>query len=299
MNKIIKQTIKDIKDLKIQGATSVARESIKALGVYSSTNKWTLKELKIASAKLAFARPTEPLTRNCVNWLLGKAKSKEGRSLLNDSEEIITSLKRSKEEIIKNGLNLVKENSIILTHCHSSTVTGILVQAHKFGKKFKVYLTETRPRYQGHITAKELVDNGIDAAMMTDSQAVFVVSNEDKIKIDFVVVGADAINKDGSALNKVGSYGLSLSAKVAKVPFYVTATILKFSPTEIPIEIRSSKEVWEGKPEKLNILNLAFDKIPALNITSYITEFGLIKPDIVIKTAEKEYPWIFDKNYIF
>lgn len=293
MKTIIDKIIKDIQELKIQGATNVAKESIKTLGLYTSASSWSFRELQDVSLKFANARPTEPLTRNCIKWFLSIAKTKVGENLTKDSEGIINSLKESKEKIVKTGVDLIKNDMTILTHCHSSTVTGILRDAHKIGKKFKVYLTETRPRYQGHITAEELIKSGINATMITDSQAAFVISNEDQIKINCVIVGADSIDKDGSALNKVGSYGLSLSAKQARVPFYVTATILKFSPEKIPIEVRSENEVWNAKPKKLKIINLAFDKIPFTNITNFITEFGLVKPGSIRDTVKKYYPWIF------
>lgn len=295
MKTIIDKTVKDIKDIKIQGATNVAKESVKALGIYTSQISWKFSELKKEALKLTFARPTEPLTQNCIKWFLSLAKNKQGENLTKEANDIVNSLIKSRDLIIKSGVDLIKNNTAILTHCHSSTVTGILREAHKAGKKFKVYLTETRPYYQGHITANELVKSGINATMMADSQAAFVISREDQIEINSIFVGADSIDLDGSALNKVGSYGLSLSAKQANIPFFVTATILKFSTKEIPIEVRSEDEVWDSKPDKLKILNLAFDRIPSKNISSYITEFGLIKPIEIPNTVKKHYPWIFNE----
>lgn len=296
MDKNINKTIQEIKDLKIQGATSIVKEAVRALGKWSSENSWKYRELVKLADKLSFARPTEPLSQNCIFWLLQKAKLKEGQSLLAETGEIIELLDKTKDESIEKGVQVIKNNSTILTHCHSSAVTSILKRAHKKGMKIKVFLTETRPKYQGRITAKELIKARIEATMITDSEASFIISREEDIKIDLVIVGADAINIDGSAINKVGSYGLSLSANKAKVPFYVTSVLLKYSPFPIIIEERSEDEVWRDRPKNLEILNLAFDKIPAEFITSFITEKGLIRPEDIKDEVCKYYPWIFSKR---
>lgn len=295
MNKInsIDKTINDIKSLRIQGATNVAKESVRALGQWTKENKWDLDELKKIAVKLAEARPTEPLTQNTISEFLQEVRHREGDSLTFVSEKIIASLNSSKERIIENGTSLIKKNITVLTHCHSSTVTGILKSAKRKGTTFKVYLTETRPLQQGHITAEELVDGGINATMITDSEASYLISREDSVDVDMVLLGADAIEEDGSAINKVGSYGISLSAKHAHIPLYITATLLKYSPVPIIIEERSGEEIWATPPAGLKISNPAFDKIPSKHIHSFITEYGLIKPVDIKNTVKKHYPWIF------
>lgn len=289
----IDSTVISIKNLTIQGATNVAKEAVLALGRYSADGKWDYKDLEKNGMRLAKARSTEPLARNAMYWLLNEAKKNQGKSLLPEAYDLVRSLTKAKEKIIENGIVLIKNKFTILTHCHSSTVTGILIGAHSKRIKFKVYLTETRPRYQGQITAKELTSHGISSTMITDSEAVFMISKEDHLDIDLILLGADAIEKDGSALNKVGSYGISLSAKGAKVPLYVTATILKYTPQAIEIEERKGEEIWALKPDRLKIYNPAFDKIPHENITAFVTEYGLIKPKNITSTAKKYCPWIF------
>ncbi|MCL5970559.1 MAG: translation initiation factor eIF-2B [Patescibacteria group bacterium] len=296
MDKLINKTIKDIKELKIQGATNIAKTAILVLRLWSCKKEWKYEELVTVAEKLAFARDTEPLAQNCIYYLLEKAKTKEGQSLFTETEEIISLLKKTKIKAIETGLTLIKNGMTILTHCHSSSVTAILTKAKKEGLNFKVYLTETRPKYQGYLTAKELVKAGINATLITDSAATFLVSKEDKIEVDLIMVGADAINTDGSAINKIGSYGISLSAKRAKLPFYVVASLLKFTPFPLNLEERSPDEIWKDHPKRLKILNLAFDKIPKENITGFITEEGVIKPDKIKDQVKKTYPWIFSKK---
>lgn len=276
------KTIKEIKSLEIQGATNITRAALKALLLLSED------EIPRAIKQLLQVRPTESLLQNCLT--LVKLK---GKSVIKPT---LARLENVREDIIKNGLSLIRERSTILTHCHSSTVVELLKRAKKKKVNFKVYLTETRPAFQGRITAQELVAVGISSTMITDSTAPFLISRHDKREIDFVLFGADAIISDGAVINKVGSYGIALSAYEAKIPFYILASLLKFSPQEVVIEERGGEEIWKEKPKDLEIINPAFDLVPAKMITGLVTEFGIIKPERVKNVVREDYPWIMGKR---
>jgi Predicted translation initiation factor 2B subunit, eIF-2B alpha/beta/delta family len=106
--------------------------------------------------------------------------------------------------------------------------------------------------------------------------------------VDCVIVGADRITKRGDVANKIGTYALSVLAKVHGIPFYVVAPSSTIDPNlekgeDIPIEERSEEEVKAFKncqfaPKESSALHLAFDITPAENITAIITEKGIWKP---------------------
>ncbi len=272
------QTIADIKSLKIQGATNIARS---ALNILSEVPENRMAE---TIEELVFSRPTEPLLQNCLSLVKQK-----GKSVI---PIILSRLRDVEEQIINNGVPLIKENSTVLTHCHSSSVVNLLKYVKKKGINFKVFLTETRPVFQGRITAKELTRARIPSTMITDSEAAFLISKEDNKDIDIIFLGADAMDNRGSVFNKVGSYAIALSASKARIPIYIVSTLLKFSLKPVVIEERKSKEIWPAKPKALKILNPAFDKIPAELITGIVTEFGIIKPEKIKTIVKKNYPWI-------
>jgi len=185
----------------------------------------------------------------------------------------------------------------ILTHCHSSGVRNILKAANDEEVDFKVFNTETRPVFLGRATAKKMVEENIDVTMIIDSAAPFVVSGKSsaEFKTDLVILGSDAITINGAAVNKIGSYGISLSAFYEKIPLYIVTSLLKtkkgvYNIFDIPIEIRSCSEVWEDAPKGLNIVNFAFDIIPSEFITGFITEFGVLKPEEIKDAVAKNYP---------
>jgi ribose 1,5-bisphosphate isomerase len=181
---------------------------------------------------------------------------------------------------------------VIFTHCHSSTVTYLLRKAKQKGRTFEVICTETRPAFQGRITAKEMVDLGVKTTLIVDSAARFFMR-----KADIVLVGADAITSEGSVVNKIGTATIALLANEARVPFYVASELLKFDAETLygeyeAIEERSRDEVWKEAPEMLVVRNPAFEVARREFIHGIICEEGIIPPQSVNEVVNRRYPWL-------
>jgi methylthioribose-1-phosphate isomerase len=108
--------------------------------------------------------------------------------------------------------------------------------------------------------------------------------------VDAVIVGADRIASNGDVANKIGTYSLSVLAKLHKIPFYVAAPISTIdyncsSGGLIPIEERDIKEVTHILGHKIapdvRVLNPAFDITPNENINSIITETGIVRAPFI------------------
>ena len=297
------KTVRDIKSLKIQGATNVALSAVrafewKAKRIKCKDREKFLSKLKKYQKILVKTRPTEPLMRNILRYILynleaSNATPKEMISLIKMYyDEFLYNAKKSKEKIAKIGARMIKKNSVVFTHCHSSTVMGILKEAWK-KKKFEVIHTESRPRYQGHITARELTKAGIPTTMIVDSAISTYIK-----EADMAIVGADVITAESSLINKIGTLYLALASKRVGIPFFSATVLTKFDPETVfgkieEIEMRDPKEVWKNPPKKLRILNPAFDITPRELIHSYITEEGLITPESISEVVLNKYPWIF------
>jgi len=307
MDKIIKQTFKNIKSLEIQGATAVAKAIICALNQYGNNIKsddfflWE-KKVEKAGGYLLAARPTEPLAQNGVNFIfsaLRKQKSSNVRQakkrLKTASFEFLAILEKAAGLIVKNGQKIIRNDDDILTHCHSWLVEQILIEAKENKKRFKVYNTETRPLFQGRITSRKLLNAGIPTAMVSDSSAGFLISNYSgrDLMLDKIILGADAILNNGSVINKIGSFSIALVAHYEKKPIYIATTLLKYHPHSwIRIEKRPPKEIWLNAPNGLKIINFAFDIVPAKFIKGIICEAGIIKPQEIKKHLKKIYPFL-------
>jgi len=207
------------------------------------------------------------------------------------SREVLQMKKDAKATMVRIGASRIEDGSIVYTHCHSSSVTSIIIEAAKT-KRIEVYNTETRPRFQGRITAKELAKKNIPVTHFVDAAAKFALR-----KADVMLIGADAITPTG-VFNKIGSGLFVEVAHKYDVPVYVCTTSWKFDPAAIfgqeeVIEKRPAYEVWENAPRGVKVTNYAFEKINPDFIEAIISELGVLKFDTFIEETKTRYPWLF------
>ncbi len=306
----IKTVFDAIKTLAVRGAPAIGVAA--AYGVVVGIQKISGKEkaekailvLKKSCEYLASARPTavnlfwalQRIKRTGEQFIsknpdanageLRKAILNEANAVYREDVEMCRRIGRNGEKFIKNGMG-------ILTHCNAGalatagqgTALSVLFEAHKKGKKFKVYVDETRPLLQGaRLTAWELKQAGIETILICDNMAGWLMKQG---KINAVITGADRIAANGDAANKIGTYSLSVLAARHKIPFYVAAPSSTFdlsisSGSAIPIEQRAQEEVTtiakvRMAPEGVCVCNPAFDVTQAQDISAIITEKGVIE----------------------
>jgi ribose 1,5-bisphosphate isomerase len=305
MAETIRSTAEKIRKLQVQGARNVAIAAVKAIQTQAEQTKAKTKtqflsELKEAQTIFTASRETEPLMRNAISWIIIQAQTSNSekvealsQNVIANASQFLKDLEDSKEQIAEIGSKRIRDDSVVFTHCHSSTVTRLLAKAKADGKNFKVICTETRPAFQGRITAKELVDLGIETTFVVDSAARNFMG-----EVDVVIVGADAITSEGNVVNKIGSSGIAVLAHEARVPFYVVSELLKFDPTTLQgecekIEQRNPIEIWCEAPQKLTVRNPAFDVTPSRYIHGIICEEGVITPHSIVEVMRRRYPWVF------
>jgi methylthioribose-1-phosphate isomerase len=192
------------------------------------------------------------------------------------------------------GAALIAAGDGVLTHCNTGglataeygTALAVLFTAHDQGKGIHVWVDETRPLLQGaRLTAWELMQHGVPATLICDNMAAQVMKEG---RVQKIFVGADRIAANGDAANKIGTYGVAVSAKHHKIPFYIVAPSTTFDltlpdGTGIPIEERDPAEIVHGMgkriaPEGMAVYNPAFDVTPAELISGIVTEKGIIAP---------------------
>ncbi len=286
--KSFNKTIKDIKTLKIQGSSKVRKEAVAALRKsVSKSRAKTLpafrREVQRHCLALLKTRPTEPETRTAIRIIL-KAASLHSRNLQEVKENTIQTIKqyeanrkKAMEKIALYGSRLIEKGDTIMTHCHSHTVEEILKKAKK--KIKMVYCTETRPRFQGRITAANLAKAGIPVTLIVDSAADKYMHPVDKI-----FIGCDAVLSNGEIVNKIGTTHIAHAAKKHHNPFFVCTSSHCFDPAtyfgfEEEIEERDIEEVWKNPPKKVKIKNPGFDIVDAFYIHAIISEIGVFDPE--------------------
>ncbi|HVP56684.1 MAG TPA: S-methyl-5-thioribose-1-phosphate isomerase [bacterium] len=311
------QMAQAITTMAIRGAPLIGIAA--AMGLAVEAGRWMgsgwsefRAEVEAAIAALGATRPTA----SNLFWALGRMR----QALAGGPPDPRSACDRLRAEALKIygedletgrkmgeiGAPLIGEGMTVLTHCNAGglatsgygTALAPMYVARERGVKFKVLADETRPLLQGaRLTAWELARAGIDTTVICDSAAHSLLARG---LVGLVLVGSDRITLDGDFANKIGTYGVALSAKAAGVPFYVvapTSTIdfkLK-NGSDIPIEERDPSEVTviNGRPitpAGVKALNPAFDVTPAHLVTGIITEMGLVKQPLAAGLAKLEPP---------
>lgn len=297
-----KEVAEAIKSMKIRGAPIIGVACAFAIAI--EANKLKSDNIKNALRKLEkvaeYLKSTRPTGRNlfwAVDKVLEASRNSEDVSVLKKNimrvaEEIAEKDIEANKKLVENGASLIKDNDVILTHCNSGrlatvaygTALGSIIRAWKSGKRFKIFITETRPLLQGaRLTAWELRKERIPFRLITDNMVAFVMKKEG---INKVFVGADRVWSDGSVANKIGTFGIAIISKELGSEFFVVAPSSTFDlssrPDENIVEFRKEDEVTSimglrVAPPGTKALNPAFDITPPRYITAIVTEKGIIR----------------------
>ena len=285
-----------IEDMVVRGAPAIGAAAAYGLALVRLQGG----DLAGAAARLRRTRPTGHDLFHALDFMT---------KALDAGEEPVAAADRYAQEDVDrcrrigtHGAKLIRNGVRILTHCNAGALATVdygtamapLRVAKERGRRFFVYVSETRPRLQGaRLTAWELVQAGIEHAILPDSAAGHFLSRGE---VDLVLVGADRIAANGDTANKIGTYMKAVVAKENGVPFYIaapssTVDLALATGAKIPLEERSPQEVLQFAgtpvaPKESPARNPAFDVTPARYITGIITEFGILRPSEVRRVAQ-------------
>ena len=285
----------DIKSMRIRGAGEIARSAVEALLLTAQDSKASdsrelVEEIEAAARLMVRTRPTAVSLPNGIRYVIHRVREGERSGVnvkslrevaIKACREFIENSKTAIDRIGEIGAKRIRDGDVLMTHCHSLAVLKVIETAWRQGKRVKVYATETRPRFQGRITAEKLAQMSIPVTLIADS-AVRYFMNE----VDRVIVGADAVSANGAVVNKIGTSLVALAAREARTPFFVAAESYKFSPETmfgepVKIEERDASELIppsELKHQNISVANPSFDMTPPEYIDLIITERGIIPP---------------------
>ncbi len=294
-------TAQAIRDMVVRGAPAIGIAAAYAV-VLAARRHYRLDPLNWAKAiqpdldLLAAARPT------AVNlgWAVARMRAAINAGIAGDPVALL--LKEARlihaEDIAANqrmgalGADLIAAGSGVLTHCNTGalatggygTALGVIRAGVAQGRIAAVYAGETRPWLQGaRLTAWELAQEGIPVSLIADAAAAHLMRCG---HVHWVVVGADRIAANGDVANKIGTYGLAISARHHGVKFMVVAPtssidLATANGNAIVIENRNEEEIlgFNGQrhtPANARAWNPAFDITPALLIDVIATEKGVV-----------------------
>jgi len=240
-------------------------------------------------------RPLAPTDRLDAAW-------REAEAIRQGDAEMCAAIGRHGYALLEQRAAGLDRPLRVMTHCNAGwlatcgagTALAPLYEAQARGLPVEVWVSETRPRNQGLLTAWELREAGVPLRLIADNAAGILLARGE---VDVVITGADRVAANGDAANKVGTYLKALAAREHGVPFYIAApfSTVDFACADgaaIPIEDRGAGEVCtvlgladDGAvrsvrlaPECTAAANPAFDVTPARCITGIITERGVCEP---------------------
>lgn len=283
MDKLTTQAIADIAANNYAGAAEIAEQGAEVLLRRARTGEAATSdifrhELMSTIWALIHAQPSMAPLVNLVNAVLWKIEGLESpRALRQAVVDVANDFKRHlhvhEAAIAESVLPLIPDGATVLTNSRSTTVRAALRHAQRAGRRFSVLCAEGRPGYEGRKMATELAEDGIPVTLVVDALAISLVG-----RVQLVLVGAEHLTARG-LMNKAGTYGVALAARIKNVPVYALCSSEKFLPPGYnpPTQTRwSGEQVWADPPPGVMVKNLYFDCTPLTEITGLVTEQGVL-----------------------
>lgn len=294
--------VDSIERLVVRGAPAlgvVGAYGVALAMVQGAREGWSDEKIHSEILRIRNARPT------AVNLAWGVDRVIESvdqglETILTLAHKIAAEDEQANRDLSKHGADWImaktgKSKLRVLTHCNTGslatstwgTALGIIRELNSRGAIEIVYADETRPLLQGaRLTAWELHKDGMNYLVQADGAAASTIMRG---LVDFAVIGADRIAKNGDTANKIGSLGVALACKEAGIPFMVaapssTVDLSYENGDAIEIELRSPEEVTnlhgvQIAPELDKGFNPAFDVTPGRFISAVVTEHGVSETD--------------------
>ncbi|MBX3679879.1 S-methyl-5-thioribose-1-phosphate isomerase [Cognatazoarcus halotolerans] len=301
-----------IRSMQVRGAPLIGATAACGVAI-ALRNQADDEALAQALDRLAATRPTAVNLRWALERLARLLRPLPERdraaAAAREAHRIIAEDADTNRRIGEHGLALIRTIAAarpgpvrVMTHCNAGwlatcgygTALAPVYAAREAGIPTEVWVSETRPRNQGLLTAWELGESGVPFNLIADNAAGFLLARGD---VDLVITGADRVAANGDSANKIGTYLKALAANDNAVPFYIAspASTIDFGCPHgglIPIEDRGGEEIRQlSAPDAADCLrtvhlanpevacrNPAFDVTPARLITGIITECGISAP---------------------
>jgi translation initiation factor eIF-2B subunit alpha len=135
----------------------------------------------------------------------------------------VSRAREARVKIAEIGARFVKDGSTVLIHSYSRVVLAVLTRAAEENRRFRVFITESRPNGSGLKSKRVLERHGIPTCMLLDVAVGYAMP-----LCDMVLVGAEGVVENGGLINQIGTQNVAALAKREGKPFYCVAESHKF-----------------------------------------------------------------------
>ena len=286
---MIDETVREIEEMQTQSSSIVAAKAARALRELTERECHTVEDFyrvveRNSSALQRANRSHAPLYTTQQRIVDAVTESDadtvaEAKDVLVDAiEAVVSEVESSKAKAAERAADLVSDGDVLLTHENSSTVMATVDTALAADKEIEMYVTESRPRFLGRKTARQLAEMDlVDVHMVVDAAAGHVLTDCDR-----VVMGMDCIVGD-SYYNRIGTFPVVAAAARLDVPVDVVGSGTKVVADGFRFEneFRPPSEVMREPVEDIEIENPAYEATPVELIDRVLTDEGVRDPEAI------------------
>jgi len=180
---------------------------------------------------------------------------KEGLSSSDAIKELIDAINEFQESrirmadmiIAESGSKLISNSDevtdVIMTFAASHVIEMMLKKAFDDGKKFRVVIVDSRPKFEGRALLARLTKYGIDCGYVMLTALNYVLKSVTK-----VFLGAAGLLSNGSVMSRLGTAVVAMMASNEDIPVIVCCETYKFCE-RVQLDSICSNQL--GNPEEL------------------------------------------------
>ena len=283
---MIDETVREIEEMQTHSSSIVAVKAAEALAELADrefpTVEAYLRALEQNSHALQRANPSHASLHTTQEAIIDRVRSAdpadvdEATKLTQDAiDDVVADVTAAKERAASRAVDVIAEDDTLLLHDYSSTVISTLEKAIDAGETFDLYLTESRPRYLGRKTARELSEHpGLDVTLIVDSASGYYLSECDRVLLGMTCIVEDRL------YNRVGTYPLASTAADCDVPVTIVGSGAKIVDGGFSFEndFRPASEVMREPADGFTIENPAYDATPVRLLDTVVTDDGVVDP---------------------
>lgn len=278
----IQDLIRELREDNISGASEFidkALEMIKTqLDLIDDPHRDIRDEIIYLSNQIIETRPSMAPLINTIGYLIHDL-DEITESVINERlNQFKINREKRRESLELNFHTFLKQGKTIplkiMLISYSSTIINLLLKNKEFN--FEIYVLESRPLLEGQRVA-EILSSHFKTHLIVDAAIGNFID-----EIDVVLIGVDSILKDGSVINKIGTFPLSLLARTKKIDVFAVCDSYKYNLKShhghsVLIEEKPLKEVYnkEMSNKLLEVHNYYFDITPPEYISGIISDLGV------------------------
>jgi translation initiation factor 2B subunit (eIF-2B alpha/beta/delta family) len=264
----IKITLAELRDDNQSGASQLVEKAINILlsqlDVLSDSDDRISSILKQLAMNLMNSRPSMAPIMNMMGYLFSNVKEASKNDWLRVLHEFGNYREVQKESLIRAFDTFIQDNcqrtTCFMLNSYSSTILELF--KHYTNWDFEFLILESRPLFEGQGTAK-MLSKHFSTKLIIDA-AMGKYMNQ----VDHVLIGTDSVLRDGSVINKIGTYPLACIAKAHNKEVHVVGDKFKYNlrshfNQNVTIDKKPPIEVYNAlEDDVFGVENYYFDITP-------------------------------------